>query len=244
VIQSSALERAVKGVRARIEAACRRSGREPNGVTLVAATKTVPMEAVRSAREAGVEHFAENYVKELAAKAAAVEATWHFVGKLQRGTAARVGDVADYIHSAEPGPGLRKLSSRAASNGRCIPCLVQVDFTGRRQGVAPEDTERLLEETSGMEGIRMVGLMTLPPPPDPGPADPAEAARPYFARLRELRDELRSRWPAVEELSMGMSADYEVAVEEGATMVRVGTALFGDRPEGSSAPLGPDPAGR
>jgi uncharacterized pyridoxal phosphate-containing UPF0001 family protein len=131
------------------------------------------------------------------------------------------------VHSAEPGRGLHRLARRAVDSGREIRCLVQVDFTGRRQGIGPETVESFIAEAQDEEGIRLVGLMTMPPW-----TGMAEGGRPFFARLRELRDRLRRRWAGLAELSMGMSADFDVAIEEGATMVRVGTALFGERAKG------------
>jgi PLP dependent protein len=212
-------------VRSRIGSACRRSGRSPEDVVLVAVAKTVPIGIVREAGRAGIRHFAENYAKELAKKATEVQGTWHFIGKLQRGTASRVADHADVIHSAERGEALERVAARAHQRGRTIPSLVQVDFTGRRQGVGAEDVEAFVDEVQSMAGIRVVGLMTVPP----WTGDP-EATRTYFSMLRALRDRLAMHHREVRELSMGMSGDYEVAVEEGATMVRVGTALFGPRP--------------
>jgi pyridoxal phosphate enzyme (YggS family) len=227
---SQSIGEAVAAVRSRIVAACERAGRSPVEVRLVAATKSVSVDRIRAARAAGVEDFAENYAKELAAKSDLVAARWHFIGRLQRGSAARVADHADVIHSAEPGAALQRVARRVqvrGTTGRPIPvaCLAQVDFTGTRQGVAPDEVESFLRWASGMPGIQLVGLMTLPPrTPD------VEGARPWFGRLRELREGLLARHPELIELSMGMSGDYEVAVEEGATMVRVGTALFGPRP--------------
>jgi PLP dependent protein len=215
---------AIEHVRARIREAALRSSRRPEDILLVAVTKTVPAEVVRLARECGVEDFAENYAGQLAAKATAVPATWHFVGRVQTGTAPRVADHAEVIHSAEPGRGLERVAGRAARSGRELRALAQVDFTGHRHGVAPEDAGSFVERAASLDGIRLVGLMTLPPW-----AEDPEASRPWFARLRELRDRLSKRWPELTELSMGMSADYGVAIEEGATMVRVGTALFGPR---------------
>jgi pyridoxal phosphate enzyme (YggS family) len=214
----------LREVQSRIARACRRAGREPNAVTLVAATKGVSLDAVRRARGAGVVDFAENYASEMVAKAPHVPATWHFVGKLQRGTAAKVAGLADVVHSAEPGRALERVAMRAHADGREIAWLAQVDFTGRRQGVGPLDLEEFLRKASRLPGIRLTGLMTLPPMTSEG-----EQARRYFIRLRELRNGLRTAFPALVELSMGMSADYEVAVEEGATMVRIGSALFGER---------------
>jgi pyridoxal phosphate enzyme (YggS family) len=232
----SEIEEAVASVRQRIVAACQRAGREPGTVTLIGATKQVPVTIVAEARAAGVEHFGENHAKDLEAKAQAVQATWHFLGKLQTGTARKVADHADVVHSAEPGGGLDALARRAKAAGRSVPCLAQVDFTGRRQGVAPEALERLLTAAGETDGLRMVGLMTVPPL-----TAQHEGARPYFRRLRDLLEGLSGRWPDLRELSMGMSADLEIAVEEGATMVRVGTALFGERRRAGADPGSGEP---
>jgi pyridoxal phosphate enzyme (YggS family) len=217
---------ALATIRARVAEAARRSGRDPREVRLVAVTKGVSPVRVQEALAAGLTDFGENYASELAAKASLLPgATWHFIGKLQTGTAPRVADHARWVHSGEPGRALERVARRAARSGRDLEVLVQVDFTGRRQGVAPEDVEDALRAISELPAVRVVGLMTLPPW-----EGTAEGSRSYFRRLRELRDRLRMRWPGLEELSMGMSGDYEVAVEEGATMLRVGTALFGPRP--------------
>lgn len=218
------LKGAIHAVRSRIENACRRAERDPAGIVLVAVTKGVPLELVREARAQGIADFGENFAGELAGKAVAVPATWHFMGKVQYGTAARVASHADVVHSAEPGRGLRRVAARAEEAGRDVACLVQVDFTGRRQGVDPEEVESSVRALRMMPGIRTVGLMTMPPW-----AEDPEEARPFFVRLCGLRDRLREEWPDLQELSMGMSADFDVAVEEGATMLRVGTALFGPR---------------
>ncbi len=222
----SAIGANVRRLKGGIARACGRAGRDPSGVLVVAAGKSVPIEKLRQARLAGIRDFGENYARELADKAAQMDdVEWHYIGTLQRGSAGRVADVAAVIHSAVPGPALARAARRAVSRGRRIDCLAQVDYTGGRHGMPPEEAPAFMREACGMDGIRPVGLMTLPPWTE----DP-EDARPYFARLRELRDSLARTWPEVVELSMGMSADYEVAVEEGATMLRVGTALFGDRP--------------
>ncbi len=216
----------LRGVRTNVEAACRRSGRNPDDVLLIGVTKLVPVEQVALARDAGLTDFGENYAGELAEKASAVDARWHFIGTFQRGSVRHIADHADVLHSGVPGRTLVRLARRVAAVERTLPCLIQVDFTGHRHGVPPEDLPSSLKSCDDLSGVRVVGLMTLPPwSPDP------EAARPYFARLRELRDGLRPRWPGLSELSMGMSLDYQVAVEEGATMLRIGTALFGDRPQ-------------
>jgi pyridoxal phosphate enzyme (YggS family) len=221
------LELALRMARRAIAEACARSQRSPDHVTLIAVTKGVPTEVVQVARDLGVENFGENFAGALAEKATHVPARWHFLGKVQRGTAARVVRHAQVIHGGEPGTGLERVARRAESEARVLECLAQVDFTGRRQGVRPEDVVTFLEQGSRLPGLRWVGLMTLPPW-----TGHAEGARPYFRRLRQLRDDLLTRWPGLRGLSMGMSGDYEVAVEEGATMVRLGTALFGQRPDG------------
>lgn len=214
------------GVRERIAEACARAGRDPATVRLVAATKTVSPELIRWAREDGVRDFGENYVQELKRKRQVVpEARWHFIGTLQTHTAHRVAEVADVVQTLLPGRAVVRLARRAAEAGRRLPGLIEVDFTGERIGVAPEDCCGFADEVASMAGLDLRGLMTLPPM-----AQDPEAARPYFVRLRELLGDVAKAHPNVVELSMGMSMDYQVAVEEGATMVRLGTALFGERP--------------
>jgi pyridoxal phosphate enzyme (YggS family) len=213
-------------VREGIARACDRSGRDPAAVRLVAASKAVPADAVRWAHEGGVEDFGENYVRELEAKRdAVVGPRWHFIGTLQSHTAHRVADLADVVQTLSPGNAVGRLARRAAQRGRRMPALIEVDFTGERTGVAPEGCMAFADEVSATEGLELRGLMTLPPLPK-APED----TRPYFIRLRELLAKVKANHPQAVELSMGMSMDYEVAVEEGATMVRVGTALFGERP--------------
>jgi pyridoxal phosphate enzyme (YggS family) len=213
-------------IRATIAAACERGDRDPAQVRMVAAGKTVEPEALRWMVEAGVVDLGENYVQELRAKREEVPgATWHFIGTLQRSSAHHVAELADVLETAVPGPALDRVGRRATEAGRVLRTLVEVDFTRERSGVVPEDVLEACGAVAATPGLELVGLMTLPPiTPD------AEAARPYFVELRELRERVRVRHPEVAELSMGMSLDYAVAVEEGATMVRIGTALFGERP--------------
>lgn len=216
----------LRTIRARIAAACARADRDPSGVTLVAAGKTVPAEVLAWVREEAVEHFGENYVRELRDKRDRVPgATWHFIGTLQSHTAHRVAELADVVETVVPGRAMSRLGRRASERGRRLPALVEVDLTGGRAGVAPEDLQEATDELARTEGLALAGLMTLPPLPAS-----AEDSRPYFRRLRDLLDEVAERHPEAVELSMGMSLDYEVAIEEGATMVRIGTALFGARP--------------
>jgi len=227
VIDSGAeLEDRLAAVRREVAEASERAGRDPSVVRLVAVTKGLPAELARWAVQAGVKDLGENYVTELAEKRADVEgATWHYVGVLQSHTARRVAELADVTHSLVPGRAAQRLSTRAHRDGRRMPCFVQVDFTGGRAGIDPDRVAGLVEEAADLPGIELRGLMTLPPMPRQ-----PEDSRPYFRRLRELRDGLRERFPGLRELSMGMSADFRVAAEEGATMIRIGTALFGGRP--------------
>jgi pyridoxal phosphate enzyme (YggS family) len=220
----------LRAVRGRIDAAAKAVGRDGTEVAIVAVTKELPPRAVSWARAAGVADFGENYVNELVEKrAAAPDAQWHYVGALQSHTASKVADHADVVHSAVPGRALERLARRAVTRGRVVPVLVQIDEAGRQTGVPPEEAEGAVGVALELDGVTPVGLMSLPP----APSDP-EDSRPYFARLRALRDDLRERHEDVTELSMGMSLDYEIAVEEGATIVRIGTALFGSRPGASS----------
>ena len=213
-------------IRERVSQSCARVGREPAGVRIVAAGKTVEPEALGWVLEAGVHDLGENYVRELRAKHDSVPgALWHYIGTLQSHTAHHVADLADIVQAAVPGKALARLGRRAAARGRTVRSLVEVDFTGERSGVPPDDVLTACDEVASTEGLRLVGLMTLPPL-----TPTAEGARPYFVRLRELLGQVSSHHPDAAELSMGMSLDYQVAVEEGATMVRIGTALFGERP--------------
>jgi pyridoxal phosphate enzyme (YggS family) len=205
--------------------ACERASRDVGGVRLVAASKTATTRAIRWALDAGVEDFGENYVKELRDKHDLVpEARWHFIGTLQTNSAHHVAELADVVETVVGGHPSERLARRAADAGRTIDALIEVDFTGERTGAAPEETPSVADAIAALEGLRLTGLMTIPPL-----GEGSEDARPFYIRLRHLRDRIRERHPEVLELSMGMSLDYQVAVEEGATMVRVGTALFGPR---------------
>jgi pyridoxal phosphate enzyme (YggS family) len=217
------LEESLARVRRRIEAASARSGRRPEEVRLIGVTKGVPEAGVLAAVRAGLEDLGENYVQELMAKrSAASEARWHFIGRLQRNKVSRVLDHADVVHTLEPGAATDRLAELAGT--RPVECLIEVDFTGRRVGVDPAELNGFAAGLIEGRGVQVRGLMTVAPQE----GDP----RRWFARLRDLRDGLSGRFDGVRELSMGMSIDLEAAVEEGATMVRVGTAIFGPRPGG------------
>jgi PLP dependent protein len=204
-----------------------RAGRSASDVLLVAAAKRVDPRTIRWVAEAGVHAIGQNYVQELRdvrPELADLPIRWHFIGTLQRGTAHHVADLADVVETVAGERAAARLAGRAARAGRTIDVLIEVDFTGERSGVAPSHVSAAADMVSSLDGVRLTGLMTLPPL-----TETAEQARPWFARLRGLRDEVREKHPDVLELSMGMSLDYEVAIEEGATMVRIGTALFGPR---------------
>jgi pyridoxal phosphate enzyme (YggS family) len=219
-------------VRARIDAAARKAGRDPTSVRLVAVSKTFPLEAVRDAYAAGQRDFGENRVQEALEKIASsadLDARWHLLGNLQTNKAKKAAAAFAMIQSVDSIDLLRKLDAAAADAGRTPQLLLQVDLAGEttKHGTPPEDVPPLLEAAGRCQAARVVGLMTLPPIPET-----PEDARPWFQRLRALRDGwLRAGVPAemLGELSMGMSGDFEVAVQEGATIVRVGTAIFGSR---------------
>ena len=224
------LRRSLDEVRDRIARAAARSGRPAEAVTLVGVTKTVAAEVVAEAVAQGLSDLGENRVQEAQAKIAAVgreRVRWHLVGHLQRNKAGRAVELFDRVHSVDDAGLAEALSRRAVAIGRTLPVLVEVNVSGEASkfGVAPADLEPLLERVAALAGLRLDGLMTVGPPVD----DPGDA-RPGFARLRELRDRAGQRLGLeLPELSMGMSGDYEVAVEEGSTMVRVGSAIFGAR---------------
>ena len=214
-----------------IHRAAERSGRDPRQVKLLAATKTQPVSAVRTAIEAGVSLLGENYVQEAQAKKEVVGdlAEWHLIGHLQRNKARAAVGLFSVIQSLDNSRLARILDREGRECGRDIHVLVEVNLAGERSktGVAEDGLVPLLRDLSGLERVRVKGLMIVPPF-----AEEPEASRPYFRRLRELRDslnELGLRNVALDELSMGMTHDYRVAVAEGSTLVRVGTALFGPR---------------
>jgi hypothetical protein len=217
---------ALRAVQQRIEAAAERAKRDPAGVTLIGVTKTVAAPRVREAVQAGLGHVGENRVQEAASKKEPLGdlagVTWHLIGHLQSNKAARAVELFDCIHSVDRSDLARRLDRAAASRPQPLPVLVQVDLGHEptKHGVDEEALDDLVAEVRSLAGLSLRGLMTIPPEV----ADP-EDARPYFRRLRSLRDRL-----GLAELSMGMTGDFEVAVEEGATLVRVGRALFGERP--------------
>jgi pyridoxal phosphate enzyme (YggS family) len=214
----------------RIDRAAGRAGRRGDEVRLVAVSKTQPLSRVVEARDAGIKVFGENYVQEAEAKIPFLPgAEWHLIGKLQRNKAGKAVSLFSWIETVDSARLLAEISRRAEGAGKVVPVLVEVSLAEEpgKAGIPPEGLPEILEAAAGLSGIRLKGLMAVPPP-----AEDPEESRPRFARLRELLEELARRGgpgAGMTELSMGMSGDFEVAVEEGATIVRVGTAIFGSR---------------
>ena len=219
----------LKDVRAAIAAAAQRSRRDPGSVRLVAVSKTVDLAHIQAAVDAGQDLFGENYLQEARDKIAVLgrQVSWHLVGSLQSNKAREAVALFDLIHAVDRLKLARALDAAAARLGKVQDVLIQVNQAGEatKSGVEPAAAPALLQEVARLPHLRVLGLMTMPPWfPDP------EAARPYFQALRVLRDHLRGLTGLpLTELSMGMSGDFAVAVEEGATLVRVGTAIFGSR---------------
>jgi PLP dependent protein len=221
-------------VQARIAAAAERSGRRPADVQLIGVTKTHPPAMARAAVAAGLVDLAENRVQELVDKMPEVPgARWHLVGRLQRNKVKDVVGRHVLVHSLDRRSLADALARRARAANLVQRVLVQVNVGDdpAKGGCQVDETLALVAYARDLPHLTVEGLMTIPPMPPPE-ADPSEAARPHFAVLRALRDDARERFPEVIHLSMGMSADLEAAVAEGATMVRIGTALFGPRAHG------------
>lgn len=215
------LQEKLDQVEARIQKAAARSGRRRSDITLVAVTKKFPAAAIQEAYRLGLRDFGENYVQEFDAKrtelAGCREARYHLIGHLQSNKARTAAEIFQVIQTVDT----VKLASRLEAEERPLDVLIEVKLSEEQSkaGASPGDLESLVEALGGCPHLRLRGLMTMPPW-----SEDAEKSRPYFARLRELADA-----SGLPELSMGMSHDLEVAIEEGATMVRVGTALFGPR---------------
>jgi pyridoxal phosphate enzyme (YggS family) len=222
-------------VRERMAAAARRARRRPEEIALMAVTKTHPPERIREAYAAGLRLFGENRVQEFAGKVGAVAdlaiAEWHMIGHLQTNKAAKAAELFTAVDSVDSVKLAEKLDAAARSLGRKLAVLIEINIGGEaaKSGVAPDsrELEELLLAAPRFDALEFRGLMTVPPFTD----DP-EQARPYFRKLRELRDAIATRKlpsVAMDVLSMGMSHDFEVAIEEGSTCIRTGTAIFGER---------------
>lgn len=214
----------------RIDRAAARTGRSLAAVRLVAVSKTQPPERVAEAYGAGLRVFGENYVQEAEEKAGMVpDAEWHLIGKLQGNKVGKAVSLFGWIQSVDSPGLLAAISRRCVEAGKTMPVLVEVNLAGEgsKAGVSPEELPALLSDAAGLKGVIVAGLMAIPPM-----AEDPEKSRPAFSRLREILARYSGPGTGREvmtELSMGMSNDFEVAIEEGATMVRVGTAIFGSR---------------
>jgi pyridoxal phosphate enzyme (YggS family) len=223
----------VARVKARMEQAARRAGRDPSDVRLVAASKMVDSARIRAAIASGVEILGENYLQEARQKIGQLgthTAEWHCIGALQRNKVRYLFDLFSMVHAVDRLELADEINRRGERLGRHMSVLLEVNLGGEptKSGFAPQALMEQVEKLAPMSHLQVCGLMTIPPP-EPSP----EAARPFFQELRDLRDRLTKRGIAglaLHELSMGMTADFEVAIEEGATLVRVGTAIFGPRP--------------
>ena len=219
-------------IRSRIRRAAEGCGRDPSEVELVAVTKTHPAAQVRQAWQAGVTLAGENYIQEAREKIAALPDCpigWHFIGHLQTNKAKFAVEHFDLIHSVDSLKLARELDRQAARIGKVQPILIQVNIGKEptKFGAAAEAVLQLVRDASCLDAIQVQGLMTMPPF-----FDAPERARPFFAALRELRDRIRQEaipGAGMQRLSMGMTGDFEAAIAEGATLVRIGTAIFGER---------------
>ena len=212
----------------RIEKAAQRAGRDPQAIKLVAVSKTVEVVRIREAIEAGVKILGENYVQEAQKKIGEIGQTvpWHFIGHLQLNKAKYVVRLFEMIHSLDSLPLAEELNRKAQQVGRRLEVLIEVNISGEatKSGTDEENVFALARAIQNFGHLSLGGLMTLPPY-----FDSPDMSRPYFIRLRELKEKMARQGIPVAELSMGMSNDFEVAIEEGATYVRVGTAIFGPR---------------
>jgi pyridoxal phosphate enzyme (YggS family) len=225
----------IEAIQQRIESAARRTGRRPEEIALMVVTKTHPPERVREAYATGLRLFGENRVQEFAGKAAALAdlagAEWHMIGHLQTNKAGKTAELFSAVDSIDSLKLAEKLDAAARALNKRLSVLIEINVGGEaaKSGVAPDarELEELLLAAPRFEALEFRGLMTVPPF-----TDNPEEARPYLCKLRELRDAIAARkLPAIgmDVLSMGMSHDFEVAIEEGSTCVRVGTAIFGER---------------
>lgn len=218
-------------IRQRIGAACSRCGRDPQSVRLMAVSKTVAPERIRQALDAGVTLLGENYVQEAREKIPSIGhvAEWHMIGHLQTNKVKYVVNFFDWIHSVDRLELARELDKRAGQHNRRLNVLIEVNVSGEesKSGIEATQALELVRQVSLLPNINLRGLMTMPPY-----SDNPENSRPYFQALRKLRDDISAAGiPGIhmDELSMGMTDDFEVAIEEGATIIRVGRAIFGNR---------------
>jgi pyridoxal phosphate enzyme (YggS family) len=228
--QNTSIASNLAGIRERIAQSAARVGRAAGDITLVAVSKTFPPEAIRSAYELGVRHFGENRVQEWESKRAAVadlDVTWHLIGHLQSNKARRAANLFNRVDSVDSLALVQRLDAAAASEAKRLKVLIEVHLGSEetKTGVLEAGLPALAENIAQLQHLELLGLMAIPPY-----LDESERVRPYFRRLRELRDQVGAHIGVpLSVLSMGMSHDFEIAIEEGATEIRVGTALFGER---------------
>ena len=226
------LESNLRNINQRIKEAAERAGRDPYDIKLVAVTKRVESERIKQALALGIDTFGENYAQEFRDKCKVLseqvdkKIEWHFIGQLQKNKVKYLVGKVEMIHSLDSLSVAKEINKRAESLEITVPVLIEVDTGGEESkgGITPTGLKIFLNELKELSSIEVQGLMTMPPY-----FDNIEMARPYFIRLRELRDDLLPSFPNLKQLSMGMSGDFEVAIEEGATIIRVGSAIFGER---------------
>jgi len=235
-IRPEAVAERMESVRERIAQACERTGRSPDEITIVAISKTFPMQAIESGKAAGLDHFGENRARQLRDKAKARpgafeggDVKWHMVGHLQTNKAKFVARHADWFDALDSPRLAEELDKRAAKNDRVLPCLVQINITGEDQkyGLDPAETHDYLDHCAQYDHLAIKGLMALA-----SFVDDPEDVRGEFQQMRDLfetYDASDNPQVEMEELSIGMSNDFEVAIEEGSTMIRLGTSIFGPR---------------
>lgn len=224
-------------VEERVLSACKRAGRDRSEVTLIAVSKTKPIEMLQEAYEAGARDYGENKVQELTAKMPVLpnDISWHMIGHLQRNKVKYIAEGISLIHSVDSYRLAEEINIQAKKAKRRIPILIEVNVAGEdtKFGVALDETLQLCKEISELDGVEIKGLMTIAPyTPDP------ESNRPYFRQLKQLSIDIANEKidnVSMDILSMGMTGDFEVAIEEGSTMVRVGTGIFGERNYGTTA---------
>jgi len=220
-------------IRSKIRSVCLRTGRDPEEIGLIAVTKSIDSGKILEAYEAGQRDFGENYVQEFRQKQEIITAgdiRWHFIGHLQTNKVKSLIDTVSLIHSVDSFHLTEEIERQASKRNRHVDALIEVHTTdeGTKSGVSPEGVLPLVEQISALQHVHITGLMTIGPfLPDP------ETARPCFRRLRQLKEDIEQRQIAgvhIRHLSMGMTNDFEIAIEEGATLLRIGTAIFGHRP--------------
>jgi len=227
------IAQSLRDVQDKVHRAALRAKRDPDEIKILAVTKTVNPERIVEAVKAGIDTFGESYAQEFRDKHKIVESIlgrkvkWHFVGRIQRNKVKYIAGKVELIHSLDNIKVAEQINRRAENQGITVQALIEVNAGEElKGGVNFADVREFLEDLRRFPNIGIEGLMIMPPY-----FDEPEMSRPYFRKLRELRDRLKKDFPGLDQLSMGMSADFEIAIEEGSTIVRIGTAIFGPRPQ-------------